>query len=79
MLKLKGKIAVVTGASKGIGAAAAKRLAAEGASVVVNFHTDQQNADRVVSEIIAAGGGAIAVGADVSDEKQIAALFAKTR
>jgi 3-oxoacyl-[acyl-carrier protein] reductase len=79
MLKLKGKIAVVTGASKGIGAAAAKRLAAEGAAVVVNFHTDRQNADRVVSEIIAAGGDAIAVGADVSDEKQIATLFAKTR
>jgi 3-oxoacyl-[acyl-carrier protein] reductase len=79
MLKLKGKIAVVTGASKGIGAAAAKRLAAEGASVVVNFHTDQQNADRIVSEIIADGGHAIAVGADVSDDKQIAALFATTR
>jgi 3-oxoacyl-[acyl-carrier protein] reductase len=79
MLKLKGKIAVVTGASKGIGAAAARRLAAEGASVVVNFHTDRQNADRIVSEIVRDGGHAIAVGADVSDEKQIAALFATTK
>lgn len=79
MNKLTGKIAVVTGASKGIGAAAAKRLAAEGASVVVNFHTSKNDADRVVSEIVAAGGKAIAVGADVSDEKQIAELFAKTK
>ena len=79
MNNLKGKIAVVTGASKGIGAAAAKRLAAAGASVVVNFHSSKTDADRVVSEIVSAGGQAIAVGADVSDQDQITELFAKTQ
>jgi 3-oxoacyl-[acyl-carrier protein] reductase len=79
MSTLKGKIAVVTGASKGIGAAAAKRLAAAGASVVVNFHNSKAGADKVVSEIISNGGKAIAVGADVSDQQQINQLFAKTK
>jgi 3-oxoacyl-[acyl-carrier protein] reductase len=66
MSKLTGKIAVVTGASKGIGAAIAKSLAAEGASVVVNYATSQAGAETVVAAIKKAGGQAIAVGGDVS-------------
>lgn len=66
MNKLKGKVAVVTGASKGIGAAIAKAFAAEGASVVVNYASSKAGADKVVADIIAAGGKAVAVGGDVS-------------
>jgi 3-oxoacyl-[acyl-carrier protein] reductase len=66
MSKLKGKVAVVTGASKGIGAAIAKALGAEGASVVVNYASSKAGADAVVASIVAAGGRAVAVGGDVS-------------
>ena len=66
MSKLAGKVAVVTGASKGIGAGIAKALAAEGASVVVNYASSKAGADAVVKAITAAGGKAVAVGGDVS-------------
>src|SRR5476651_2055452 len=66
MSQLKGKVAVVTGASKGIGAAIAKALGAEGASIVVNYASSKEGADKVVAAITAAGGKAVAVGGDVS-------------
>jgi 3-oxoacyl-[acyl-carrier protein] reductase len=66
MSKLKGKVAVITGASKGIGAGIAKALAAEGASVVVNYASSKSGADAVVDAIAKAGGTAVAVGGDVS-------------
>lgn len=78
MAKLTGKVAVVTGASKGIGSAIAEKLGAEGAKVVVNYARDKAGADNVVSKIKASGGEAIAVQADVSKSKDIKKLFAET-
>jgi 3-oxoacyl-[acyl-carrier protein] reductase len=79
MSKLKNKVAVVTGASKGIGADIAKALAAEGASVVVNYASSKEGADKVVAEIFVAGGKAIAVQGDVSRQADITRLFAETK
>jgi 3-oxoacyl-[acyl-carrier protein] reductase len=79
MGKLSGKVAVVTGASKGIGASIAEHLAAEGASVVVNYATSKSGADAVVDRITKAGGKAIAVGANVAKQEEIAKLFAETK
>jgi 3-oxoacyl-[acyl-carrier protein] reductase len=72
-------VAVVTGASKGIGASIAKQLAAEGASVVVNYASSNAGADKVVNEITAAGGQAVAVQADVARKADIERLFAETK
>jgi 3-oxoacyl-[acyl-carrier protein] reductase len=77
--KLTGKVAVVTGASKGIGASIARHLAAEGASVVVNYASSKGDAEKVVAEITAAGGRATAVGADVAKKADIERLFAETK
>ena len=77
--KLTGKVAVVTGASKGIGASIAKHLAAEGAAVVVNYSTSKEGADRVVAEISSQGGQAIAVQANVAKQAEIERLFAETQ
>jgi 3-oxoacyl-[acyl-carrier protein] reductase len=79
MSKLANKVAVVTGASKGIGADIAKSLAAEGASVVVNYASSKESADKVVAAIAAKGGKAIAVQGDVSKQADITRLFVETK
>ncbi len=79
MKKLENKVAVVTGASKGIGAGIARGLAAEGASVVVNYASAKEGAEKVVAEIISNGGKAIAVQGDVSKSADVARLFAETK
>jgi 3-oxoacyl-[acyl-carrier protein] reductase len=79
MAKLTGKVAVVTGASKGIGAGIAKELAAQGASVVVNYASSKEGAEKVVAEITKAGGKAIAVGGSVANAGEIEKLFAETK
>jgi 3-oxoacyl-[acyl-carrier protein] reductase len=77
--KLSGKVAVVTGASKGIGASIAKNLAVEGASVVVNYSSSKESADRVVADITGQGGKAIAVKANVAKKADIDHLFAESK
>ena len=79
MSKLSNKVAVVTGASKGIGAGIAKSLAAEGAAVVVNYASSREGADRVVAEIAKSGGKAIAVQGDVAKAADVERLFAETK
>lgn len=75
MKKLEGKVAIVTGASKGIGAGIARAFAEEGASVVVNYASDKAGAENIVNEIIAKGGKAIAIYADVSKEADVKKMF----
>jgi len=77
--KLAGKVAVVTGASKGIGAAIAKSMAAEGAAVVVNYSSSKEGAEKTVKEITAGGGKAIAVQANVAKPEDIKRLLAETK
>ena len=79
MSKLENKVAVITGASKGIGASIAKHFAAEGAKVVVNYSSSKEAADRVVKEITGNGGIAISVQADVSEEADVIRLFEETK
>ncbi len=79
MSKLAGKVAVVTGASKGIGAGVAKALASAGAAVIVNYAGSKEGADRVVAEIAAAGGNAAAVQGDVSKIADVERIFAETK
>lgn len=79
MGKLTGKVAVVTGASKGLGAGIAKAFGAEGASVVVNYASSKEGAEKVVKEITSNGGRAIAVQGDVSKQADITRLFAETK
>ena len=77
--KLAGKVAVVTGASKGIGASIALHLAAEGAAVVVNYASSKDGADRVVAEIVGGGGKAVAVRANLAEEADVRRLFAEAK
>ena len=79
MAKLTGKVAVVTGASKGIGAAIARELAANGASVVVNYATSKEGAEKVVAEITKSGGKAVAIGGSVARSSEIESLFSETK
>jgi 3-oxoacyl-[acyl-carrier protein] reductase len=79
MKKLQGKVAIVTGASKGIGAAIARYLANEGAAVVVNYASSKKDADRVVDEVTRGGGRAVAIQGNVAKREDIDRLFAETK
>jgi 3-oxoacyl-[acyl-carrier protein] reductase len=79
MNKLTGKVAIVTGSSKGIGAAVAKQLAAAGAAVAVNYSADKEGAERIVSEITREGGKAVAIQANVSKADDVKHLFNQTK
>jgi 3-oxoacyl-[acyl-carrier protein] reductase len=79
MSKLEGRVAVVTGASKGIGASIAKHLAAEGAAVVVNYASSKADADQVVAAITRAGGRAVAIPANVARPEEVSRLFAEAK
>lgn len=79
MSKLSGKVAVVTGASKGIGAEIAKQFGVQGASVVVNYASSKEGADLVVEEIVGKGGKAVAVQGDVSKREDVERVFAETK
>lgn len=77
-ISLEGQVALVTGASSGIGAASARALAQVGAAVAINYHANAEPAQRLAREIVDAGGRAIAIGADVGDEQAVERLFAET-
>ena len=77
--KLSGKVAIVTGASKGIGASIALHLAAEGAAVVVNYASSKEGAERVVAEILGKGGKAIAVRANLAEQADVERLFSEAK
>src|SRR6266851_3293441 len=79
MGELSGKVAVVTGASKGIGAGIARELASAGAAVVVNYASSKEGADKVVGEIVGKGGKAIAVQGDMSKAADVKLLFTETK
>jgi 3-oxoacyl-[acyl-carrier protein] reductase len=79
MSKLTGKVAVVTGASKGIGAEIARQLAADGAAVVVNYSSSREGADRVVADIAKAGGKAVALQANLAKPEEVSRFFAEAK